>query len=113
MRHRAEVLLYTDAGYLVERLGSPRYPASVGLLRCPGGKIENGEDPRDTIYREFWEEYGIGLDSVLSLVYQIDGPRGQIVRYTAPAQEHWAGKLDIEEGTSMLVLTNTVPSPWR
>ncbi|MBS3117714.1 NUDIX domain-containing protein [Candidatus Woesearchaeota archaeon] len=36
---------------------------AYGLWRPPGGMVEPGEDPKDTVIREMKEELGIGVDN--------------------------------------------------
>lgn len=111
-RDRAELLIRVGNHFIVEQLGSPRYPQSIGHCRCPGGKIEQGEDPVTTLRREFMEEYGLELKEEIKLLFKIQGKRGIVARYVTEGQIAWAGKKDIEEGTSMLLLTDVVPNMW-
>ena len=87
-RDRVEVVWFVDAActtYLAERLLSPAYPQSLNKLRLPGGKIEDGETPREAAIREMKEEYGLTLlpddfgvgDDNLDV---FEGPRGKVVR---------------------------------
>lgn len=58
------------AAAIVDSLSEPKYllaaqrsypPSLDGLFELPGGKVERGEDPRDALEREIWEELGTSL----------------------------------------------------
>ena len=38
----------------------------------PMGGIEEGEDPKDTAYREFYEEMGVSVDGVIKPLVRIN-----------------------------------------
>ena len=118
VRNRVEVLFRLEDGpqgerrYLVEELADPRWPDSIGKLRCPGGKIEQGEDARDALLRELREEWDIVIaQELLSLVGQQAGPRGEIVRYETSIQEDVVGIYSLEGGGERLVVSRYVPDP--
>ena len=114
IRNRAEVLLHLGSGgFLVETLADPRWPESIGKTRCPGGKIEEGESAVDTLVRELYEEYdlGVGPES-FSFVSRVEGPRGYLVRYEALAPPHWEGRVCSEGGGEVLTRTLALPEPW-
>lgn len=74
MRNRAAVVLPFGNTILLEEL---RHPALPGLwqLRLPGGGIEPGETPRETIVRELAEEFGLLVDpSQLQYKGQVSTP---------------------------------------
>lgn len=55
------VLAQTKEGlYILNR--EYRHPAGLSLLGCPGGRIENDEDPRHAAERELLEETGYWSD---------------------------------------------------
>lgn len=115
MRDRVEVLMpLPDGRFLVERLADPRWPANVGKLRCPGGKIEAGETAVAAAVRELLEEYSLDLIATgLTLHSVTPGPRGQITRLMyAYVSQDWIGRLMEEGGGEMLVAVNHVPALW-
>jgi 8-oxo-dGTP diphosphatase len=112
-RDRVEVLAELPAGVIGELLSDPRWPDSIGKVRLPGGKIEEGESPEEAAARELMEEYGLEIQPRdLRLVDTFQGPRGQVVRLSyAGAQPNWLGRRD-DTGTGLLVVTPVVPQPW-
>ena len=53
-------LIDTDARVLIAR--RPAGKPMAGLWEFPGGKVEAGERPEETLIRELKEELGIGVD---------------------------------------------------
>jgi 8-oxo-dGTP diphosphatase len=49
-----------DGKYLIARRASGKHLA--GYWEFPGGKIEKGEAPEESLRREMWEEFGIHAD---------------------------------------------------
>lgn len=117
MRHRVEVILVTDKGYLGELLLNPRWPENVGKIRLPGGKVEGSETPHQAAVRELMEEYQILLEEKdLSLYTVIDNDNGRATRllYRGSADQ-FAGLTVTEQGQEnlgKLVHTDTLPVPW-
>lgn len=58
---RIEAVVTRAGKFLVERLGNSAYPENIGAIRCVGGGPRKGETPRQTLKREFAEEYAIEL----------------------------------------------------
>ena len=66
-----------DAGRVLLARNSPR-SSFPGLWTLPGGGVEQGEDPDDTVVREFAEETGLrvrvaGLRAVTADVFRLPG----------------------------------------
>jgi len=57
------VLVQDESVLLVKKMRGP-YEGSLDL---PGGGIEHGEHPDDTVRREFWEETGLLVRTVCQL----------------------------------------------
>ena len=49
-----------DGKYLIARRAPGKHLA--GYWEFPGGKIEEGEKPEDSLQREMWEEFGVHAD---------------------------------------------------
>lgn len=112
-RNRVEAIIHGPNGwYWAERLLSTEHPANIGAIRCVGGKIEPGEQPREALIRELLEEYSLVVDPTRLVLAGVSaGPRGNIWRYEV-------GDLCIKEarksteGTEELVLVVGVPKAW-
>lgn len=113
VRDRVELVMrLNDGRYLGEILSDPRWPASIGKIRCPGGKIEPGETPCEALLRELQEEYSISITSAeLNLLSELNGPRGRVVRYETAAPDHWIG-LVAEGANETLVVIDYPPQTW-
>ena len=58
------LLKRSDDGRIKTCLGEKKRGYRVGKLNGPGGKIEEGETPKDCVIRETSEEFGICLNSI-------------------------------------------------
>jgi len=81
IRERARVILPTGSGrYLMEEM---LYPPNAGKHRFPGGKVEDGEDPIDTVVRELREETGQELSRDKLRYLGVDPDSGEHFIYAA------------------------------
>lgn len=107
---RAEALLITRTGLvIVEELRNELYPQNYGKLRCPGGKIEAGETPRDTVIRELQEEYGLQIspaDIIMTL-----SENSRTTRLLVKADDSWVGKVS-DTGCEVLRRQASAPELW-
>jgi len=112
MRNRAELLICTSDGFIVEKLLDTAHPQNVGKLRCPGGKMERSESAKTTLVREMWEEYDVHLDESALIYDSVKvGPSGLVTRYqihTDAFKEHRISN----DGCEQLVHSNDVPEYW-
>ena len=67
--------IYVAAGLICEDQSMLISQRDTGAWEFPGGKIENGEDPRDTVRREFFEELGLEVKV---------GPIFEVLHYRYP-----------------------------
>lgn len=59
----AYAVAIADARILLTRISSVGYPA--GMWTLPGGGVEHGESPNDTVRRELYEETGLEARSAI------------------------------------------------
>ncbi len=77
----------------------PQGKHHAGLWEFPGGKVENGENPRLALCREIAEELGITLDpaALEPALLADDWPQGNLVLFLYSAAT-WTGEIVAGEG---------------
>ena len=100
-------MLIKDDNVLAERRKLTR-KVEPGAIALPGGHVDPGENPEDTLYRESKEELGIlpnQIRYVCTLLHQSQEFR-KIHYY---AVESWEGMIEIHEADSLLWIPLTEP----
>lgn len=93
-------VIYRDKFLLIKRI-KPPYP---GLWSLPGGKLELGEHPQETIIREIKEETGldvkfIGFRGIISeILYNNSKPETQFVIWVCETLSKTDGAKEKDEG---------------
>jgi 8-oxo-dGTP pyrophosphatase MutT (NUDIX family) len=112
-RNRVEGIMRIKEGFVVERLLDPKYPDSIGMLRCPGGKVEEGESPKEALVRELKEEYDIAIEEWQLIYKQAErGSRGWVYRFAIVGPFTAKTGSKSTEGVEELVLHEYIPDPW-
>jgi hypothetical protein len=110
MRDRAEAVIRTEQGYVVEQMLDPRYPENFRKVRCIGGKIEQGETPQQAICRELAEEYKIEASEVV-LESVTDGKQGKVYRFLVDVSKDIVTYYSAS-GMERLLFSSRVPACW-
>jgi len=92
----AAVLQRSDGSFLLAQ--RPEGKAYAGYWEFPGGKVEQGETPRDALVRELREELGIETETAYPWLTRVFTYPHATVRLSFFRVTKWCGELHAHEG---------------